>query len=317
MDSSKLYIGNLKNLSYKNLKPKNQKYSPGEKYLLYRTDNPSDRDWHISVYVKEKNGKTSVTLYGSIRKWFYGKYTYRNLTKEDFVECIDLISERLGVSENEMWGARTMQIEISLSLILKPDMAYFLNTFVDYKGFDVVPYGHNYRAFVGSSKVLKFYNAGRKIGKGLGFSESKIERIESYFLRYRVEVKIDDLLHVERRMGEILITPGTILKNWNEIYSYLRMYIADIECYGIPSSKRIQLKEGSRRDYENYLIEAGVMYNTIQKCFEDIRLLKSGKPRFEAKKQLKRTLENMGSHTSDKDRFLECFDRKCAQICPP
>lgn len=315
MDSMKFFIGDVQNLSRKNLRPTYQHFARGEKLLLYRSDNPTDRDWHLAVYVKQVYGKTNLTIYGSIRKWYYGKYTFRNLTKEDYEACLDLIAERLGLSENEIWDAKIVKGEISLSLILKPDMAYFLHSFVDYKGFDVMRYSHTSLSFIGESKTLKFYNAGRLIWKKLGFSKKKIARIESYFLRYRVEVKIDDLLRIENRMSEMLSNPGTVLKNWNEVYSFLRKYIADVECYGTPSEVRNKLKGGSRKDYIEHLTCLGIVYNTPQRCFEELKLLKPGKPRFEAKRKLREILENAGTATTDKQRFLDAYDRKAEQIC--
>lgn len=317
MDYFKFFIGDAKNVTKENLIRTGSNGHPlGKKYLLYRNGERSETDWYLTVYLKQIGFKTRVTIMGSIRKWFYGRYTFNDLTKEDFEECIDLIAERLRLSENEMWGARTMNCEVSLSLILKPGMAYFVETFVDYKGFIRMPRGNSYLDFIGHCKSLKFYNAGRKVWEERCFSERKIKRIESYFLRYRVELKIMDLSHIERRMEEMLSDPGKILKNWNEIYSHLRVYIGQIECYGIPSDKRIELKGGSRRDFLNYLLHAGVAYNTPLQCFGDIQKLRAGKARFEAKKLLKGILENMGSHSSDKDQFLECYDRKVARICP-
>lgn len=315
MDNFKFYVGNAKNLSFEKLIRTKTNFDFGKKHLLFRNDERTENDWHLSVFIKQEGSRKSLYILGSIRKWFYGKHTFRDLTKEDFVECIDLITERLGLSENEMWGAKTMNGEISLSLILKSDMAFFLNTFVDYKGFEPLRRGSSYLAFLGNAKTLKFYNAGRKIWKEKGFSEEKMNRIESYFLRFRVEVKIEDLLRVEKRMGEMMRTTGMILKHWEEIYAYLRMYVATVECYGISSAERIELKGGSRKDYLNHLLKAGVQMNTPERCFQDLKLLKAGKPRSEAKKMLQQILKERGYAMPDKERFLSYFDKKANRIC--
>lgn len=316
MDNFKFYIGEIENLSYEKLKKTKSEFADyGKKHILFRNDKRSENDWYLSVYVKTIGNRTSVNITGSIRKWFYGKHTFRDLTKEDFTECIDLIGERLGLSENEMWGAKTMNGEISLSLILKSDMAYFLNTFVDYKGFEIMRLGRTYLAFLGNSKALKFYNAGRKIWKERGFTEEKMNKIERYFLRFRVEARIDDLLRVEKRIGEIMATPGSILRYWEEIYNHLRMYVETVECYGISSEEKIELEGGSRKDFSNYLLNAGVKLITPEQCFQDLKLLKSGKPRSEARKMLRQILNDRNYSMSDKDRFLSYFERKAERIC--
>lgn len=316
MDNFKFYIGEVKSLSLETLvKTKSDFADFGKKYLLFRNVVRTEKDWYLSVFVKDIGGRKSINIVGSIRKWYFGRQTFRDLTKEDFVNCIDLIGKRLGLTENEIWGAKTMNGEVSLSLILGSDMKFFLNSFVDYKGFEVMRRGNTYLAFLGNSKALKFYNAGRKIWKEKGMTEEKMNWIESHFLRFRVEAKIDDLLRVEKTMGEMLATPGTIVKNWEEIYDYLRLYIQTVECYGISSLARVELNGGSRKDFLNHLLNSGVNFITPELCFQDLKLLKSGKPRSEAKKLLRQILGERGYSVSDKDRFLAYFDKKAKRIC--
>jgi hypothetical protein len=92
------------------------------------------------------------------------------------------------------------------------------------------------------------------------------------------------------------------------------MYIEEVECFGIPSDVRSKLVGGTRKDFENYLLHAGMLFNTPQKCFEDILLLKAGKPRSAARGILKR-IQKFGDYsTRDKEQFLSFFDRRFARL---
>jgi hypothetical protein len=317
MDNFRFYLGIVKKISTENLERSYALAKNYDKcYRLYRKKNFGENDWYLHVDVKKTFGGWKIRIRGSVRKWYLGKFSFKDLTKTEFENCIDLINERLGLEKDALWGAKTVYGEISLTVIAKPEMRYFLKNFVSYKEFEVMRVGNDYLKFFGDAKSLKFYNSGAKIWKERNFGRRKIERLQSlYFVIFRVEATIKDLSHVEKGTEELLATPGKILKNWNEIYAKLRMYVNDVNCYGVSSEKRFDLRNGGKKEFQRYLLRNGIEFLSPETCFADARLLKSAKVRYETKKWLQEMLLETGYASSSKEDLLLYFDRKLAKIC--
>jgi hypothetical protein len=317
MDNFRFYLGDVKTLSFENLIPLEKRFrNYDESFRLYRKNEIGENDWHLIVSVKETYGGWKILVTGSVRKWYFGKFTFRDLTRIDFENCVDLISDRLGLEKDVLWGAKTYVGEISLTMKMKPEMRFFLKNLVSYKTFDVMRVGDDTLKFFGDAKSLKFYNSGAKIWKERNFGKGKIEKLQSlYFVIFRVEATIKDLSHVENGMEELLGTPGKILKNWNEIYAKLRMYVNDVNCYGVSSVQRFDLRNGGKKEFQRHLFLSGIEFLSPETCFADARLLKSAKVRYEVKKWLQELLSKNGCASSSKDELLLYFDRKLAKIC--
>lgn len=317
MDNFRFYLGDVKVLSFENLVPmKKAIRNYDESFRLYRKNEIGQNDWNLIVSVKEIYGGWKVLVTGSIRKWYFGKFTFRDLTRIDFENCIDQINERLGLEKNVIWGAKTYLGEISLTLKMRPEMRFCLRNFVSYKEFEVLRVGNDTVKFFGDAKSLKFYNSGLLVWNERNFGRRKIERLQNlFFVIFRVEATIKDLSHVEMGVEELLGTPGRILENWEEIYALLRMYVNDVNCYGVSSAERFDLRNGGKRDFQRYLMRSGIEFLTPETCFADVRLLKAGNVRCETKKWLQELLSESGYASSSKEELLRYFDRKLAKIC--
>lgn len=317
MDNFTFYLGEVRKISFENLTPIKKKIFDYERsYFLHRNVIVNENDWHLTVSVKEVGSGWRIRIHGSIRKWYFGKFTFRDLTRTDFENCVDLLNDRLGLEKDCLWGAKTYVSEISLTVIVKPAMRYILKNLVDYKGFKIMRTGDETVKFIGEAKTLIFYNSGEKVWKERGFTRKRIERLQNlFFVIFRVEATIKDLSHVEKGTEELLGTPGRILKNWDEIYALLRMYVSDVKCYGVSSAKRFDLRNGGKKEFQRYLLRSGIEFLTPETCFADARLLKSTKVRYETKKWLQEMLLETGYASSSKEDLLLYFDRKLAKIC--
>lgn len=317
MDNFRFYLGDVRKMSFENLIPLNKRIrNYDESFRLYRREEIGENDWNLIVSVKETYGGWKVLVTGSIRKWYFGKFTFKDLTRTDFENCIDLISERLGLEEDVLWSAKTYLGEISLTLKMRPEMRYCLRNFVGYKEFEILRVGNDTVKFFGDAKSLKFYNAGLLVWNERNFGRRKIDRLQSlYFVIFRVEATIKDLNHVEKGMDDLLGTPGKILKNWEAIYGQLRMYVNDVNCYGVSSVQRFDLRNGGKKEFQLYLLRSGIEFLSPETCFADARLLKTPNVRCETKKWLKKILSENGYTSSSKDEMLLYFDRKLAKIC--
>lgn len=317
MDNFRFYLGDVKVLSFENLIPmKKTIRNYDESFRFYRKNDFGENDWNLIVSVKESYGGWRVLVTGSVRKWYFGKFTFRDLTRIDFENCIDLINERLGLEKDCLWGAKTFVSEISLTVIVKPEMRFILKNLVDYKGFKIMKYADETLKFIGEAKTLIFYNSGEKVWKERGFTRGKIEQLQTnYFVIFRIEAEISKLNRVEKGTEELLGTPGKILKNWDEIYAKLREYVSDVKCYGVSSEKRFDLRNGGKKEFQRYLLQNGIEFLSPETCFADARLLKSAKIRYETKKWLQELLSETGYASSSKEELLRYFDRKLAKIC--
>lgn len=316
MDSFRFYLGFIEKMSFENLilsGVRTRNYD--QSYRLYRKDEIGENDWHLFVDAKKTYGGWRIRIRGSIRKWYFGRLTFRDLTRTDFENCIDLINERLGLEKDAIWGARTYLGEISLTLKMRPEMRFFLRNLVSYKEFEVMRVGSDYLKFFGEAKALKFYNSGAKNWKERNFGARKIERFESrYFVIFRVEATIKDLSHVEKGMEDLFGTPGKIMKNWNALYEKLRLYVSDVNSYGVSSARRFDLKSGGKKDFQIHLLRSGIEFLSPEVCFADAGLLKNAKARYEAKIWLKKILSENGYASSSKEELLTYMERKIERI---
>lgn len=94
----------------------------------WRLYNPQNRS-HMSVW-EHKNGV--VTIKGSLRKWFFGMYSVKDLALKNFFEATKDIAERLGVSWESLCNAKITQVEIGFNIPISIPFGVLINKFVSY-----------------------------------------------------------------------------------------------------------------------------------------------------------------------------------------
>lgn len=81
-----------------------------------------------------KTKQSTLSIDGSIRKWYFGKNTRKDLNYKEFIECIEIIESKIGFKKGEIWlKSNITKLEIGVTLLLKDFTIDILNCFVKYK----------------------------------------------------------------------------------------------------------------------------------------------------------------------------------------
>jgi hypothetical protein len=121
-------------------------------------------------------------------------------------------------------------------------------------------------------------------------------------------MKILKIFDIDKKLSRMIVTPGLMLSNWNDIYGFLRKFLTDIKCYGVPSDLRYNLHDKRVSDFKEHLKICGILFNGIENCFEDIKLLKSGNDRLRTKK------DRAKFPITDSEIILNAFDKSLKEI---
>lgn len=218
--------------------PDNRKKRDEIKYHLPNPNN--NHNLGVSIYDNKY-----IKIYGSLRKWFYGKTNLNDLTQEKFSQVIKKIAEQLNIPYSFLLeAARITKIEIGYNIPTKVDCKTIipsihcygkLKEYINYHGKNETHYS------LGFDKKLRIYNKSKEL---MDKYKVKIDQIIT-----RIEVEMKDTLSFEHyRLGK-LKSLSDIYREWenlqlfflNEI-SRLRM-ITPISLESHYSKKELAMKK--------------------------------------------------------------------------
>ena len=88
-------------------KSNSEEQAQSNKYKLFNNKNSH----YLSVMVKPDKNKTVII--GSIRKWYLGKNTFRDLEHREFKAAIELIAKKLGFSIKKLFNSKVTRFPAS------------------------------------------------------------------------------------------------------------------------------------------------------------------------------------------------------------
>lgn len=187
---------------------------------------------HISVW-QHSNGV--VTLKGSLRKWYYGDFSTKDLTLSHFIDATKQIVELLNVPLGVFNKAKISQTEIGLNVPISIPFSELSNKIVAYgthrkknvlgKGTTQDNYG---TAYFGEHKQknergneckhecefrLKIYDKSKEIADKDIFSEGDT----SYDI-LRIEFTLDDKDTFKRKGLPQIADINSLIKHWGKLY---------------------------------------------------------------------------------------------------
>ncbi|MDR6763605.1 hypothetical protein J2Y38_003826 [Flavobacterium sp. 2755] len=98
-------------------------------------NNKSSRYGLRMLLSKNLNTKTyTLTIDGSIRKWYLNENDRRDLNFVQFEDCIELLGKKIGLKQGEVWKIfKVTALEVGVTLLLKSCFRNIMDCFVKYR----------------------------------------------------------------------------------------------------------------------------------------------------------------------------------------
>src|SRR5690554_3757506 len=204
-------------------------------YKYYKLKSPRGKKENISLTVKTgvKDGKTFLSIDGSLRKWMYGMNGFQDLRQNDFEEIIEAIGLLLCSDKEVLWGFKVSVLEVGFNVQLPMIFKGVVDCYASYSTFRRIWYEGETMCFEGESYSMIVYDKGEEIAKKRSYKKSRkdpepIKKLNKQAIWLRYEFKTKNLSKVEN-MAEIANTPGKILANWNKVLDMVHEKVKDIK----------------------------------------------------------------------------------------
>jgi len=101
-------------------------------------NNKSSRYGLRMLLSKNLNTETyTLTIDGSIRKWYLNENDRRDLNIIQFEDCIELLGKKIGLKQGEVWKTfKITALEVGVTLLLKSCFRNIMHCFVKYRNAD-------------------------------------------------------------------------------------------------------------------------------------------------------------------------------------
>jgi hypothetical protein len=162
-----------------------------------------------------ENKEVKVVVSNSLRKWFFDASNTRDFNKFQFEECLNLISEKLNISEDILLGSKVTKAEYGANLSFREEYRCYyacIGSHYDLKKKCI--YGDETIEFKGENRSVIFYD---KVAeqKGKTFKAKNQKKLNAVTLLLRYEIKIEKMSGAPEK--PLMSYLHDILKNWDLI----------------------------------------------------------------------------------------------------
>ena len=201
-------------------------------------NNKSSRYGLRMLLSKNLNTETyTLTIDGSIRKWYLNENGRRDLNVIQFEDCIELLGKKIGLKQGEVWKIfKVTALEVGVTLLLKSCFRNIMDCFVKYRNanrcdkFKTTVYFH----FKNYDILLYDKFDQMKGNKILTKKETNIFN-KFHFLRFEISAtKVSNTTFAKR-----FDTLELIKNNWSELSIILTEYLNKMEFIDLISSENL------------------------------------------------------------------------------
>ena len=214
----------------------------------------------MKINIVDYRNKETSTLYieGSIRKWFYGMNSTQDLTKKDFITCIDKLAKEIGINDNSLWNSTVTKLETGVSIKLKEKHRGLVNCIFHYKDFKKHIHGEYGVEFKGVNYDVIFYDQVRKIFNRKGKKEKSHNKISknNFILRYEIQGhKVSGMLMFKEKLNTLL----KIRSNWKYVGTNLLKVLDKTQFVQVISPEAfITVTKGEKTEMAKFLTFKGM-----------------------------------------------------------
>lgn len=236
----------LKSMRWKEVEIEKAPFKKGSQSMLYNDFKDGKRIMGLGILLtyNMKTETYSISIQGSIRKWYYKNNSRKDLNYNEFINCIELIGEKLGLKRNEIWGIFKITIlEVGVTLLLKSYFHNIMNCFLKYRNsvrndeYETTIY------FDFKNYTIILYDKFIEMNKGQIWSK-KEENIFSKFHYFRFEISVNKLSGSPFKKD--FNNLEQLKNNWYILPKILESYLKKIEFVDLLSKeKEVELKSNS------------------------------------------------------------------------
>jgi len=223
------------------------------KSLLYNGDKKK-YPLRLLLTSDEEKDEFSLSVTGSIRKWYFQENSRRDLSLDEFLDCTRLLAKELGIDHQTLLRSKITQLEIGITVTLKSDMRDIIHCFLKHRNAEREIYKKTTLYFYFENYKLVFYDK---------YLEMKDNRLNTY-----AEKRVYEKFYLMRFEISINKMSGTVFKgkfdtferiidNFEKIPFILEKQINDIVYVDVISEEKKPEIE-SYSDFINHFIFLGV-----------------------------------------------------------
>ena len=172
----------------------------------------------LSLRYDDLKNTSRLRINGSLKNWYFGENSKKNLTRTEYMKCIKSIARKIGVETKTLIQAKITKIECGITVKTNSNSSNFIDNFIWYKGFERIKEKESTLYFRGKSYDLILYDKLAEIiakSKKIRNNVVKNNFISSgNFFRFEVKVKKVSGINFYKQHANSV---GKVIKNWDKI----------------------------------------------------------------------------------------------------
>lgn len=221
-----------------------------------------------------KNLKTktyTLSINGSIRKWYFDKNCRKDLSYLEFVDCIEILGSKLSLKKGEIWSLfKITNLEIGITLLLKSSFRNIMDCFVKYRNAKRDSDYETSVYFKFNNYEILFYDKFIEMNRGKNWTKKEKNVFNKFhFFRYEISVTKVSATIFKKKFDTLEL----LKKRWDKIPIVLEKYLEKIEFVDLLSKEKI-VEPISLSEYNNYIKYMGMKSIGIHKTIMDFDKLK-------------------------------------------
>lgn len=243
IDNIKIHIPvyNLKKGTFDWKEPKNNDgFIYNKKFLVAKLYNPkTPKKAYTLKVLLTLNIKTdvfSLSISGSLRKWYFQENSRSDLNLDQYIECIELIAKGIKIDVDDLKKMIVTKLEIGVTLLLKSNMRSIIECFVKLRNAERVVFEETTLYFKFKNYGIVLYDKYLEMNKNIIWTniEKNVYK-KFYFLRFEINAKKISGTTLKGKFD----TLGRIQDNWNELSQTIEKHMTAIVFVDTISEEKI------------------------------------------------------------------------------
>lgn len=214
----------------------------------------------LLLTANEKTEKMSLSISGSIKKWYFQENSRRDLNADEFVDCMKLLAEELSIDYETLLNGKVTKLEVGLTVTLKPDMRNITDCFVKYRNAKRIIREETSLYFEFENYKLVFYDKFLEMQKNKIWTENHKKVFDRFhFLRFEIRVKKVSGTNFKGNFDTI----EKLINNWDKLPLIIENNIKAINFVDL-ISKEENMEINNYSDFVNHFTFLGIKDYGIQ-----------------------------------------------------
>jgi|GEM_PF-2478197 len=217
----------------------------------------------------EKKDEFSLSIRGSIRKWYYQENSRKDLNYAEFVDCIGLLAREIGMRENELWNSKVVKVEVGVTLLVDKKFKGIKDCFVRYRNSSRYEKGDEITTvyFGFKNYKLKIYDKYIEMNKRKNLESHPYSEVNERLHFPRLEIVVNKVSGVPffKKKANTL---RKIEENWDEILEKFLNHFKKVNFVNILSAENRLREIGSYADFRNFLAYEGINNYGLSECLD-------------------------------------------------